>query len=102
MRQQGASKQLQDALGGDVTVMQLDVADPASVAAFADTARGMVDHVDVLINNAGASRGRVCCMQAAGPAAAVQCCLFAVGPGRLQGGVPAGGTIFWPKLLPAS
>ena len=54
VRQQGASKQLQDALGGDVTVMQLDVADPKSVAAFADTARGVVDHVDVLINNAGA------------------------------------------------
>jgi NAD(P)-dependent dehydrogenase (short-subunit alcohol dehydrogenase family) len=53
VRQQGASKQLQDALGGDVTVMQLDVADPESVAAFAETAKGVVDHVDVLINNAG-------------------------------------------------
>jgi NADP-dependent 3-hydroxy acid dehydrogenase YdfG len=53
VRQQGSTQQLQDALGGDVTVMQLDVADPASVAAFADTAKGVVDHIDVLINNAG-------------------------------------------------
>ena len=62
VRQQGATQQLQDALGGDVTVMQLDVADPASVAAFADTAKGVVDHIDVLINNAGAA----CLLRAAG------------------------------------
>lgn len=55
VRQQGAGKQLQDALGGDVTIMQLDVSDPASVKAFAEEARAALDHIDVLINNAGAA-----------------------------------------------
>lgn len=55
VRQLGAGKSLQDVLGGDVTIMQLDVADPSSVKAFAEEAKAALDHIDVLINNAGAA-----------------------------------------------
>ncbi|MCB9763605.1 MAG: SDR family oxidoreductase [Alphaproteobacteria bacterium] len=45
-----------DALG--VTALRLDVADPASIAAFATDLAARVDRVDLLINNAGInSRG---------------------------------------------
>ncbi|MGT2516748.1 SDR family oxidoreductase (plasmid) [Sphingomonas panni] len=39
--------------GGYAAFMQLDVADPASIAAFADEARQRYGRVDALINNAG-------------------------------------------------
>ena len=39
--------------GGDVRFVPLDVTDDASVAAAVDDVAGQVDHLDVLVNNAG-------------------------------------------------
>lgn len=61
VRQSDAGKPIEEALGGDVTVLQLDVADPASIAAFADQLKSAVGHVDVLINNAGSAFPQILC-----------------------------------------
>lgn len=46
--------------GSSVVFHQLDITDPASVSRFADWARGQLQEIDVLINNAGfAYKGNV-------------------------------------------
>ncbi len=43
--------------GGQLSLVQLDVSDPASIAASHDAVRQQTDALDVLINNAGISAG---------------------------------------------
>lgn len=43
--------------GGDAVAVELDVADPAAVAACADRLGRQREHVDVLVNNAGVYEG---------------------------------------------
>lgn len=61
MRRKEASKDL-EALSGDLTVTQLDVADPASIDKWAQELKSLVDRADVVINNAGACLGIRCRM----------------------------------------
>lgn len=63
VRRREAGKDL-EALGAGVTVTQLDVSDPTSIAAWADDVRAAASgHVDVLINNAGVTGAAThCCL----------------------------------------
>ena len=44
--------QAHDALDGDIAILPLDLADPASIDAFAEAVAGRTDTIDILINNA--------------------------------------------------
>lgn len=41
-----------DGFEGDITILALDLSDPASIDAFAEAVKGETDHIDILINNA--------------------------------------------------
>lgn len=48
-----------EALGNDVHITQLDISNPASVQSWAESVKGIVNHVDVVVNNAGIYGPRV-------------------------------------------
>lgn len=41
-----------DGFDGDISILSLDLSDPASIDSFAEAVRGETDHIDILINNA--------------------------------------------------
>ncbi|HCJ44309.1 MAG TPA: oxidoreductase [Erythrobacter sp.] len=51
-RRTGQAHDVLDALDGDIAILPLDLADPASIDAFAEAVAGRTDTIDILINNA--------------------------------------------------
>ena len=51
-RRTGQAHDVLDALHGDIAILPLDLADPASIDAFAEAVAGRTDTIDILINNA--------------------------------------------------
>ena len=51
-RRTGQAHDVLDALDGEIAILPLDLADPASIDAFAEAVAGRTDTIDILINNA--------------------------------------------------
>ena len=51
-RRTGQAHDVLDALDGDIAILPRDLADPASIDAFAEAVAGRTDTIDILINNA--------------------------------------------------
>jgi NAD(P)-dependent dehydrogenase (short-subunit alcohol dehydrogenase family) len=51
-RRPDAAKADLDGVAGDITILQLDLSDPASIDAFAETLAAQTGKIDILINNA--------------------------------------------------
>ncbi len=51
-RRTGQAHDVLDALDGDIAILPLDLADPASIDAFVEAVAGRTDTIDILINNA--------------------------------------------------
>ncbi|QKG70683.1 oxidoreductase [Erythrobacter mangrovi] len=51
-RRVGQAHEVLDGFEGDITILPLDLSDPASIDAFAEAVAGTADHIDILINNA--------------------------------------------------
>ncbi|WP_369026228.1 oxidoreductase [Qipengyuania sp. RANM35] len=51
-RRTGQAHEVLDGFEGDITILELDLSDPASIDRFAQGVAGETDHIDILINNA--------------------------------------------------
>lgn len=51
-RRTSQAHEVLDGIEGDITILELDLSDPASIDRFAQSVAGETDHIDILINNA--------------------------------------------------